>query len=133
MVAEQVFSMYTIKHTNVICVTRNADIDANEGTDESDEDYREHMKRMLKKRARLAPVRLEIERPLLRHRKASAAQSSEPEEASDVHVTSVPLDLSFTWGLASHLSEKQCAATRIRRSRRNGRHASTANAPSWTR
>ena len=24
--------------------------------------------------------------------------------------TSVPLDLSFTWGLASHLSEKQCAA-----------------------
>ena len=36
MVAEQVFSMYTVKHTNVICVTRNADIDATESTDEND-------------------------------------------------------------------------------------------------
>ena len=64
MVASEIFSMYAIKHTNVICVTRNADLDATEGTDESDEDYREHMKRILKKRSRLAPVRLESERPL---------------------------------------------------------------------
>ena len=55
MVAEQVFSMYTVKHTNVICVTRNADLDATEGTDESDEDYREHMKRILKRRGRWPP------------------------------------------------------------------------------
>ena len=64
MFAADIFSMYTIKHTNVICVTRNADIDANQTGDEQDEDYREHMKRLLKKRARLAPVRLECERPL---------------------------------------------------------------------
>ena len=31
---------------------------------DSDEDYREHMKRILKKRSRLAPVRLESERKL---------------------------------------------------------------------
>ena len=31
-----------------------------------DRDYREHMKRILKKRSRLAPVRLESERPLSR-------------------------------------------------------------------
>ena len=36
MFASQVFSMYTLKHTNVICVTRNADLDANEGADEAD-------------------------------------------------------------------------------------------------
>ena len=109
MVAERVFSMYTVKHTNVICVTRNADIDATESTDENDEDYREHMKRILKKRARLAPVRLESEREL--------SDTLEPLlldrlnlKKHQVFTTSVPLDLSFTWGLASHLSEKQCAA-----------------------
>ncbi len=109
MVAEQVFSMYTVKHTNVICVTRNADIDATESTDENDEDYREHMKRILKKRARLAPVRLESEREL--------SDTLEPLlldrlnlKKHQIFTTSVPLDLSFTWGLASHLSEKQCAA-----------------------
>ena len=109
MVAEQVFSMYTMKHTNVICVTRNADIDATESTDENDEDYREHMKRILKKRARLAPVRLESEREL--------SDTLEPLlldrlnlKKHQTFTTSVPLDLSFTWGLASHLSEKQCAA-----------------------
>ena len=40
MVAAEIFSMYTVKHTNVICVTRNADLDATEGSDEADEDYR---------------------------------------------------------------------------------------------
>ena len=109
MVAEQVFSMYTVKHTNVICVTRNADIDATESTDENDEDYREHMKRILKKRARLAPVRLESEREL--------SDTLEPLlldrlnlKKHQVFTTSVPLDLSFTWGLSSHLTEKQNAA-----------------------
>ena len=59
MFAAEVFSMYTVKHTNIICVTRNADLDATEGAEEQGEDYREHMKRILKKRSRLAPVRLE--------------------------------------------------------------------------
>ena len=47
MFAAEVFSMYTVKHTNVICVTRNADLDATEGAEEQGEDYREHMKRIL--------------------------------------------------------------------------------------
>ena len=33
-VAAEVFSMYTVKHTNIICVTRNADLDATEGAEE---------------------------------------------------------------------------------------------------
>ena len=64
MVAPEIFSMYTVKHTNVICVTRNADLDTAEESDEYDEDFRSHMQRILKKRGRLAPVRLESERPL---------------------------------------------------------------------
>ena len=106
MVAEQVFSMYTVKHTNVICVTRNADLDATENTDESDEDYREHMKRILKKRGRLAPVRLESERPL-----SSVLQELLLDRLNlkphQTYVTTVPLDMGWTWGLGSNLPEQE--------------------------
>ena len=106
MTADQVFSMYTVKHTNVICVTRNADLDATENTDESDEDYREHMKRILKKRGRLAPVRLESERPL-----SSVLQELLLDRLNlkphQTYVTSVPLDMSWTWGLGSNLPEQE--------------------------
>ena len=106
MTAEQVFSMYTVKHTNVICVTRNADLDATENTDESDEDYREHMKRILKKRGRLAPVRLESERPL-----SSVLQELLLDRLNlkphQTYVTTVPLDMGWTWGLGSNLPEQE--------------------------
>lgn len=106
MTAAQVFSMYTVKHTNVLCVTRNADLDATENTDESDEDYREHMKRILKKRGRLAPVRLESECPL-----SSVLQELLLDRLNlkphQTYVTSVPLDMSWTWGLGSNLPEQE--------------------------
>ena len=106
MTAAQVFSMYTVKHTNVLCVTRNADLDATENTDESDEDYREHMKRILKKRGRLAPVRLESERPL-----SSVLQELLLDRLNlkphQTYVTTVPLDMGWTWGLGSNLPEQE--------------------------
>ena len=102
MAAENIFSMYKVKHTNIICVTRNADLDATEGTDELDEDYREHMKRILKKRSRLAPVRLESERKL--------SSTVEPVLLKRLNlkphqsfVTSVPLDMSYTYSLGALL------------------------------
>lgn len=104
MFAADIFSMYKVKRTNVICVTRNADIDANQTGDEQDEDYREHMKRLLKQRARLAPVRLECERPLSPMTQKYLLKKLGLKR-SQVYDTIVPLDLSFTWGLGSHLSD----------------------------
>ena len=109
MVAGEIFSMYTVKHTNVICVTRNADLDATEGSDEADEDYREHMKRILKKRSRLAPVRLESERKLSNTLEPLLLKRLNLKE-HQVYVTSVPLDMSYTFGLAGRLPEKKRAA-----------------------
>ncbi len=106
MFAEDIFNMYSIKHTNVICVTRNADMDASQGDDSSDEDYREHMKRLLKQRARLAPVRLECERPLSPVMEKLMLKRLGLKRYQ-VYDTTVPLDLSFTWGLGSKLSEKK--------------------------
>ena len=101
--AAEIFSMYHVKHTNVICVTRNADLDDSQGNDAADEDYREHMKRVLRRRARLAPVRLECERPLsaVLQKLLLKRLDLEPFQVYD---TTVPLDMGFTWGLPAKLT-----------------------------
>ena len=105
----EIFSMYTVKHTNIICVTRNADLDATEGAEEQGEDYREHMKRILKKRSRLAPVRLESERPLSRTVKKLLLDKLGLAE-HQIFVTKVPLNMGYTWGLAARLAPERRAA-----------------------
>ncbi|MGN0072688.1 MAG: polyphosphate kinase 1 [Coriobacteriales bacterium] len=110
MILPQVFSMYTVRHSNIICITRNADIDVNEGVDESeDADYREYMKRILKKRARLAPVRLEAEHPFQSKTMEKLLLKRLELKRGQVFFTRVPLDLSFTWGLASRVPDKLSA------------------------
>ncbi len=104
----EIFSMYTVKHTNIVCVTRNADLDATEGAEEQGEDYREHMKRILKKRSRLAPVRLESERPLSRTVKQLLLDKLGLSE-HQLFVTSVPLNMGYTWGLGSRLAPERRA------------------------
>lgn len=99
-IVSDVFSMYTTKHASVICVTRNADIDPNDGTEDMDYDYREHMKRILKKRARLAPVRLETDTPLSPVTKKFLLKRL-GLKMHQVYVTSVPLDMGYAWGLDS--------------------------------
>ncbi len=59
----KVFKDYVVKAKSLIRVTRNADIDADVLYDE-DLDYREFMVELIKKRKRLAPVRLEMSRDL---------------------------------------------------------------------
>lgn len=104
----EIFSMYTVKHTNIVCVTRNADLDATEGAEEQGEDYREHMKRILKKRSRLAPVRLESERPLSRTVKQLLLDKLGLAE-HQIFVTKVPLNMGYTWGLGSRLAPERRA------------------------
>lgn len=61
--ADKVFGGFNVLEKIVFAVTRSADIDPDEWLpdDEEDDDYRLHMKKVLKKRLRLAPVRLEIQ------------------------------------------------------------------------
>lgn len=98
LIVDDVFSMYSTKRASVICVTRNADIDPNADIDEIDYDYREHMKRILKKRARLTPVRLETDTALSTVTKQFLLPRLDITE-DQVFVTNVPLDMSYAWGL----------------------------------
>ena len=104
-IVAEIFSMYTVKHVNVICVTRNADLDTTETSDEADDDYREHMKRILKKRSRLAPVRLECKTQLSSVMSKFLLSKLELDE-HQVFVTSVPLDMGYAWSLAGRVGKE---------------------------
>lgn len=95
------FDMYNVTDRTILSVTRNADINPNDASYDFDEDYRHHMKKILKKRSRLAPVRLEIQgsisEPLLAF---LTARLSLPRQ--QVFYSKTPLDLSFVGSLAEH-------------------------------
>ncbi|MCD7776593.1 MAG: polyphosphate kinase 1 [Firmicutes bacterium] len=56
-----IFDKYKVIDKAVISVTRSADIVPEDEAYEVDEDFRHHMKKIVKKRTRLSPVRLEIQ------------------------------------------------------------------------
>ena len=58
---EEIFDQYQVVSRAVISVTRNADISPEDEDYDVNDDYRQHMRKVLKKRSRLAPVRLEIQ------------------------------------------------------------------------
>ena len=59
--AKRLFPAFTVLGKAVCSVTRNADISPEDEAYDVDEDYRQHMRKIVKKRNRLAPVRLEIQ------------------------------------------------------------------------
>ncbi|WP_165062582.1 polyphosphate kinase 1 [Adlercreutzia sp. ZJ154] len=106
MNAAAIFNMYKVKHTNVICVTRNADLDAAEGSEEQGEDYREQMKRILKRRARLAPVRLESHRELSTTVKRELLERLQLK-SYQTFVSAVPLDMSYVYDLRKYIDSQK--------------------------
>ena len=104
--AGEIFSQYSLTGRWVISVTRNADLDPEDEAWEVDEDFRAHMGRLIKKRARLAPVRLEIQGekgdkllPFLCSR-----LSLTPNQ---VFFTSAPISLKYAFALEALLSPEQ--------------------------
>jgi polyphosphate kinase len=59
--ADQVFDMFTITEKCTVRVARNADIDPDDETWDDDLSYRGRMQKVLRKRTRLAAVRLEVQ------------------------------------------------------------------------
>lgn len=57
---QEIFDNYECQSKYILSVTRNADIDYDDEDLEFDDDYRSYMKKMIKLRKRLRPVRLEI-------------------------------------------------------------------------
>ena len=109
---EQIFTNYNISERVIFCVTRNADINpSDEAFDFDSEDFRKKMQKALKQRKRLAPVRLELSRPVS-EKFSRYLQAHLPVEPAQIFVTSMPLKLGHVFSLESRLSpEKRGALT----------------------
>ena len=100
----KVFEGYYVKSKSLLRVTRNADIDADALYDE-DIDYREFMVELIKKRRRLAPVRLELSRELDGEIVDTLCTYMDvPREY--VFRSNTPLDLSFLFQIQDILRQK---------------------------
>ncbi len=102
--AEQIFDIYDVTEKTVICVTRNADIAPEVGLVDEDVDYRQYMKEILKKRNRLAPVRLEVQRRINRDLKGFFCTKLNLKE-KQVFISESPLDMSYIFDLALKIDE----------------------------
>ncbi len=106
---DQCFGDYVPKRSAVIRVTRNADIDPDGEGVEEEEDYRQHMKKVLKLRQRLQPVRLEI-RGKLGKKLEDLIAGELSLEARRVFRLGRPIDLGYVYGLESHIPDHEHAA-----------------------
>lgn len=101
--AEEVFEHCAVTEKAIISVTRNADINPDDETYDFEEDFRLHMKKILKKRARLEAVRLEIQ-----GRPENGVRVFLMEklglEGRQVYLSRSPLDLSYVFQLEDKLS-----------------------------
>lgn len=100
--AESIFSMYDLTSKTIICVTRNADINPDDEGYEVDEDFRFHMKKMLKRRARLAPVRLEVYESINSQLTSYLCKKLDIK-LKQVFITSSPLNLDYAYKLGDSL------------------------------
>ena len=106
---DQCFGDYVPKRSAVIRVTRNADIDPDGEGVEEEEDYRQHMKKVLKLRQRLQPVRLEI-RGKLGKKLEDLIASELSLEPRRVFRLNRPIDLGYVYGLESRIPDHEHTA-----------------------
>ena len=91
---DELFENYTVEEKAVLCITRSADINPDDEIYESTDDYRTHMKKIIKMRARLKPVRLEIEGNRHKEIKKYLSERLNISE-QDIFKSQAPLDLKY--------------------------------------
>ena len=107
---EDIFKNYRVLEKAVFRITRNADISPDDEAFELDnDDFRKTMRRAIRKRMRLAPVRLELSRKPC---PAFLAYLTErlPVSKKQIFVTSAPLCLDYAYSLPLRLDAEKRAA-----------------------
>lgn len=102
--ADRVFSNYEVEFKTILSVTRNADIVISNYQMDEDEDYMGYMKKILKKRTRLAPIRLEFYKYINPKLSAFLCNKLNINE-NQVMISSTPLDMSYVDKLFDHIDE----------------------------
>jgi len=101
---DKVFSNYQVLFKTILSVTRNADITLSNDQIDEDEDYRGAMTKILKKRTRLAPIRLEFYRDS--HKKLTKFLRKQLNlKENQVQVSHTPLDMAYVYKLYEHIEK----------------------------
>ncbi|MCL2890847.1 MAG: polyphosphate kinase 1, partial [Methanomassiliicoccaceae archaeon] len=103
--AHLVFEPHHVKERTILAVTRNADINTEDGSFDEDADYRLFLQEQINMRQRLAPVRLEFQDEVSDDIRKFFTKKSGLKD-KQVFVTSVPLDVSYCFRLEDNLSEE---------------------------
>ena len=101
---DHLFPGYTCLERVQICITRNADISPQDDAVDDSGDFRELMQRMLGKRKRLAPVRLEVSSVISPELEAYLCHKISVEH-HQIYMSKAPMDLSFAFELSGKLTE----------------------------
>ena len=102
--ASLIFGKDAVQEKCLFRVTRNADIDPDGEGVEEEEDYRQHMKRILKKRLRLQPVVLAVSGSLEKATLKTIRKALELSRRS-VFTCDIPLDLGYVFGIEGKIPE----------------------------
>lgn len=111
--AEKVFNRQNVMEKFIFRLTRNADIDVEDEMVDVDFDYRDAMEELLKKRRKLAPVRLELSNEISTEMMQYLCDRFTLKEPQ-IFVDRCPLDLSFVYGLEKRLPEQEREALTYR-------------------
>ena len=105
----KLFDSYQVVEKCVMAVTRNADISPDDEDYDVGKDFRTHMLKVLKKRARLAPVRLELQgNPSEEIQQYLCQRLDLPKE--HVFLSKSPLSMGYVFALESKLPKESSAA-----------------------
>ena len=107
--AATLFGAYTADESCILCVTRNADISFDEEKfEDSEEDFRRQMKKLLKQRDYLAVVRLELG-STISDDFYSRLSGLIKLESNQIFVDSCPLNMSYVYRLIDELPKELSA------------------------
>ena len=101
----KLYKKYTIREKSLLRITRNADSDAMDIYDE-DLDYRDVMEKLIKKRNKLEPVRVELSRKINDKAVKELAGYLKIDTQQFINV-GTPLDLSFVSQIRDYLSDRE--------------------------
>ena len=102
--AEEAFPAYPVLSRNIFCVTRNADISPEDEEFAPAGDFREKMKKLVKQRSRLAPVRLECAQ-LLNDFFFGILSEKLGLSRAQIYATEAPFTMSYVYGLSQKFDE----------------------------
>ncbi len=104
---DKVFPNFEVVNRNIFRITRNADIDADEALYDHDVDFRDVMEELIKKRKKLAPIRIELFTKNSTIDKELLARKLGLEMSSDfIFIQGCPLDFDFAGELRDKLADR---------------------------